>query len=62
MSRLEKMTFEQFTNSLEHREKEIYVPSLNGSINKVACMDNGVLDHSQVRQCINNAYTIYLSK
>ena len=57
-----KMTFEQFEQSLEHREKEIYVPSLNGSINKVACMNNGVLDYNQVKQCINNAYTLYLSR
>lgn len=57
-----KMTFEQFEQSLEHREKEIYVPALNGSINKVACMSKGVLDYNQVKQCINNAYTMYLSR
>lgn len=57
-----KMSFEEFNDTLEYREKSIYVPVLNAGIDKVQFITPNGYDFEGQRELIKYAYKVYLDK
>lgn len=56
------MSFEEFNDTLEYREKSIYVPVLNAGIDKVQFITPNGYDFEGQRELIKYAYKVYLDK
>ena len=56
------MSFSEFTDTLEYREKSIYVPALNAGINKIQFITPNGYDFKKQKEFFKYAYKVYLDK